>query len=680
MQLESNTKKNLFSTWYSYFSWAGPYTLLLQFSVAALFLMSISRILLVWWQYQRVSSGGIFPAIFFHGMRADVIQVGLFLLVPVLLAPLFMHNKMWSLWKKMTFFWTLLAFIIITLLEVSTPTFITQFDSRPNRLFIEYLMFPKEVFGMLWNGFRLVLLGGILAIILLAWLYRSMSQPWLNSQPRWNWKLTLLTWPLILLLVVACIRSTTQHRPANPAMFSLTSDAMVNSLTINSTWSVVHAIYGLKHEDKSGDEYGALSKKDILTILRASPWLADKKFNNENFPTVHFQQSTAPREKPLNIVILLQESLGATFVESLGGVAVTPNLERLKTEGWWFERLFATGTRSVRGIEAVVSGFPPTPARSVVKLSLSQNRFYTIADQLARLGYQTEFVYGGEAHFDNMRSFFSGNGFNNIVDAPSFEKPEFVGSWGVSDEDLFNKADQRLQTMHAQGKPFFSLIFSSSNHAPFEFPEGKIALHEQPAATVNNAVKYADYALGKFIDIAKTRSYWKDTLFLIVADHDNRVYGDDLVPVNKFHIPGLILGGNISARTIKGITSQIDLAPTLLSLAGISGDTALFGRDISIVPDDFEGRAMMQFDNYYAWLEDKQVTVLRPGQPALKGNYDFVTRKIIYSEEAPSVEDNNKALANVLLPSILYRERSYYVPQEYVPQEQKRHPPHGRAP
>ena len=184
---------------------------------------------------------------------------------------------------------------------------------------------------------------------------------------------------------------------------------------------------------------------------------------------------------------------------------------------------------------------------------------------LARSGYRSEFVYGGESHFDNMRGFFTGNGFQKVVDRRDM-KPVFEGSWGASDEDLFDKSLERLKTLHAANKPFFTLIFSSSNHEPFEFPDGKIALHEQPKQTVNNAVKYADFALGKFIRAAKQQDYWRDTVFLIVADHDNRVYGDSLVPVHKFHIPGLILGADIEPKRIKPFASQIDLGPTLLSL------------------------------------------------------------------------------------------------------------------
>ena len=162
------------------------------------------------------------------------------------------------------------------------------------------------------------------------------------------------------------------------------------------------------------------------------------------------------RKKPLNLVIILEESLGATFVESLGGVPVTPNLEKLKHEGWWFEQLYATGTRSIRGIEAVTTGFLPTPAQAVVKLSLAQRNFATLASILGQHGYESEFIYGGEAHFDNMRGFFTGNGFSLITDQKDFKSPKFAASWGVSDEDLFDKTHERLNAKHSEDQPSFT--------------------------------------------------------------------------------------------------------------------------------------------------------------------------------------------------------------------------------
>jgi len=470
----------------------------------------------------------------------------------------------------------------------------------------------------------------------------------------------LALWPLLVLLVAFQIRSTLAHRPANPALFALTGDAMVNSLIINSPWSVLDAWSAMSHEANSSEIYGKYPREKVFEVVKSAPWLRDAQFTSADFPTLHKQVAAIQRERPLNLVIVLEESLGATFVESLGGLPVTPELEKLKKEGWWFEQLYATGTRSVRGIEAVVAGYPPTPARSVVKLSLSQQNFYTLAAGLGKQGYHTEFVYGGEAHFDNMRSFFTGNGFQKVVDRRDMN-PVFEGSWGASDEDLFDKSLERLKTLHASGKPFFSLIFSSSNHEPFQFPDGRIKLHDAEKQTVNNAVKYADYALGRFIAEAKKQDYWKDTVFLIVADHDNRVYGDSLVPVKKFHIPGLILGADVQPKRITTIASQVDLAPTLLSLLGVSSEHPMIGRDL-VRDSDTPGRALIQFDNYFAWLEGSSATILRPGQAPLAGQYDAATG-VLTTGGVPEAQLVDKAMSHVVLPSLLYREQRYKLPQ-----------------
>jgi phosphoglycerol transferase MdoB-like AlkP superfamily enzyme len=293
----------------------------------------------------------------------------------------------------------------------------------------------------------------------------------------------------------------------------------------------------------------------------------------------------------------------------------------------------------------------------VVKLTLAQQGFYTLAAGLKEQGYNTEFVYGGEAHFDNMRSFFTGNGFQNIVDRAQM-KPKFEGSWGASDEDLFDKSLERLKLLHAQDKPFFSLIFSSSNHEPFEFPDGKIDLHDTAKQTVNNAVKYADFALGKFIAAAKKEAYWKDTVFLIIADHDTRVYGNSLVPIKKFHIPGLILGADIEPKRVRTIASQIDIAPTLLSLMGVSSEHPMIGRDLAR-ESEAPGRALIQFQNNFAYLEDGSATVLTPGHAPLLGHYNPASGELAIGADKPSAAQVDKALAHVMLPSLLYRQQQY---------------------
>jgi phosphoglycerol transferase MdoB-like AlkP superfamily enzyme len=576
----------------------------------------------------------------------------------LLLAPLLAISRFFKAWQKFTYVWVIVAIVFLIFLEAATPGFIAEYDVRPNRLFVEYLKYPHEVIPMLWRGFRVHVFAGFGFTLLAVWLMRRFMQPWLQGKSTWSNKQIWLAWPLIFLLTAFAIRSSLGHRPANPAIFAITADSMVNSLVISSGYSVIYAIYDLQHESKSSQIYGKMERADIFKLTNAQ---------DTAIPTLKTLIPSAKRDKPLNLVIILQESLGAGFVESLGGKPVTPNLEKLKEEGIWFEQLYATGTRSVRGIEAVTAGFQPTPSESTVKLSLSQKNFFTLATLLSKQGYNSEFIYGGESHFDNMRSFFLGNGFNQITDQKDYKNPIFVGSWGASDEDLLNKTHEQLMKHHASGKPFFTLAFSSSNHAPFEFPDGRIELYEQPKATDNNAVKYADYAIGEFFKKAKASPYWKDTVFLIVADHDIRVRGDSLVPIKHFHIPGLILGADIQPKKLTTIASQIDLPVTLLSLMGVKGQHPMTGRDISSEPSDQLGRAMMQYNANFAWMEQtkesNQVVVLREGKDPAHAVYDPQNKQL---KEAPAPSNakalEDRALANSLLPALLYSEQRYHLP------------------
>ncbi len=645
----------------------GHYAPLVGLFLIGLPILFLSRIGLMLWQSNRVAATGMWANMLVQGVRADIILLGLIVILPLLIAPLFMVFNAWSQWKYFIFVWVILAITLIVFMEAATPGFITEYDTRPNRLFVEYLKYPSEVIPMLWGGFRIHVFVGLGALALTLWVMAKFMRPWLdqvNQLPSlWFW----LAWPFVVLAVVFAVRSTTGHRPANPALFALTNDSMVNTLVLSSTYSVFYAIYDLKHESNSSEIYGKMTPEAIMLQLQATrKILQDKRplLGSSEIPTLIEQIATRKRERSLNLVIILEESMGATFVESLGGVPVTPELEKLKSQGWWFEQLYATGTRSVRGIEAVVSGYAPTPAQAVVKLSLAQKNFFTLASLLDQRGYSTEFIYGGESHFDNMRGFFMGNGFKSVIDEHDFISPEFKASWGVSDEDLLNRTHEQLSAHHASGKPFFTLVLSSSNHSPFEFPDGRITLYDKEKATENNAVKYADYAVGQFFEKARASKYWKDTIFLIVADHDIRVRGGSLVPIKNFHIPGLILGADIGQRSIKTVASQIDLPTTLLSLMGINAKHPMIGRDLSAEPEGLPGRAMMQFEQHYAWMEGNQVVVLRPDKAPAHGIYDMKRKELAVAEPPNDAkEQEQRALAHVMLPAWLYREQHYHLPE-----------------
>jgi phosphoglycerol transferase MdoB-like AlkP superfamily enzyme len=578
-------------------------------AIAGLLALTLARVGLASWQAGRVGAVHGWAAVFVGGLRVDIATLSMLLVLPLLawllLPPL-------RIVRGTVHAWLVLVAMLLVFMEVATPPFMTEYGLRPNRLFLEYLVYPMEVGATLVRGHLASTVAGILALLVtgcLAW--RWLRAP-LRTQARLAWPVRLATAVAMLLLAAMGARSTLGHRALNPAMVAFSSDPTVNELPLNSTYSVLYAAKEWLTESDGAEMYGKMPWPQVLQEVRAQTGLPASAFTDPRIPTLA-ARTPAWRGQPRNLVIILEESLGAQFVGSLGGLPLTPNIDALGKEGWKFEHLYATGTRSVRGIEAVLTGFTPTPAEAVVKQPLSQGDFFTIARVLSRRGYDATFYYGGESHFDNMRGFFLDNGFTRIIEQKDFKDPAFVGSWGVSDEDLVRRADREFRALHEAGKPFFGLVFSSSNHDPFEYPDGRIQPYDQPRQTRNNAAKYADYAIGEFFRLAKASPYWRDTVFLVVADHDSRVFGKNLVPIANFHIPAIVLGAGVVPRSDRRIVSQVDLPPTLLSLLGIGDPTPMVGRDLTDLSALVPGRAMMQYDRNFAWMQGDKVAILTPG-------------------------------------------------------------------
>ncbi len=627
-----------------------------------LVLLGTSRLALMAWLHTSLGSSADAARILVGGLRVDIATLSgllgsaaaLWLLLPRRLAVTRAVRVLFTLWLTVVLS-TLLA------LELATPPFIAEYGLRPNRLFVEYLVYPREVAATVLHGHTLaaalvVVLVGTAAALL--W-WRTVRQLRVASAIPARWPACALAAVAVLLLSALAARGTLGHRPMNPAMLAFSSNPTVNVLPLNSTYSVFFAARELLREEPGAELYGEMPEAEIIAEVRAGMALPGSAFVDPALPTLALRPP-AHRGPPRNLVIVLEESLGAQFIGSLGGLPLSPRFDALSREGWAFERLYATGTRSVRGIEAVVTGFTPTPAQAVVKQPLAQQDFFTLAELLRRHGYDTTFYYGGESHFDNMRGFFLGNGFTRTIEQKDYDKPVFTGSWGVSDEDLFARAHSEFDRLHAAGRPFFGLVFSSSNHDPFEFPDGRIALHETPRQTRDNAAKYADYALGTFFDAARRSAYWNDTVFLVVADHDSRVSGHELVPIGNFHIPGLILGPGIAPRRDPRIVSQIDLGPTLLSLIGIADPTPMTGQDLTDPARLQPGRAMMQYDGNYAWMQGDAVAILQPGRPPAQFRYLPAQDELV--ETAPDPALARRALAEALWASHAYRQHLYRLP------------------
>ncbi len=620
----------------------------LIFVVAAFALLTLSRLAFAAWQWTRVRNAGGLAPLLLGGLRIDAHQIGVLAALPATLSPFLGHLPFFATAAGI---WYLVSFVLLAFLEVATPPFILEYDTRPNRLFVEYLKHPREVSGMLWRGYKMALIGGFAALGVIGWIgWQLFGHATPDAVLTW-WQMPLASLAIAAIAFLS-IRGTLGHRPINPSSVAYSSDGMLNTLALNSLYNVFYAIYSMKNEKSASALYGDMPSEQMHAIVLEKAGLPNPPAD-PTYPSLHRQVATQKPARPLNIVVILEESLGAQYSADLGGENFTPELDALAKEAWTFTRAYATGTRSVRGLEAVVTGFLPTPAQAVLKLPRSQRGFFSMADLLGRHGYHSRFIYGGESHFDNMKGFFLGNGFNEIVDRADFVDTAFVGTWGASDEDMFNQLDRLLRA--DADKPTYTLAFSVSNHSPWEYPAGRIQTEGNPA-TVENTVRYADWALGRFFERAKQAPYWENTVFLIVADHDSRVFGASLVPVRHFHIPAVIVGASVPTRRDDRLISQIDLAPTLLSLIGVDTEHPMLGHDLT---RSTPGRAIMQYDNTYGYLRENKLLVLAPGKTPLQ--YDYTAPE----DYAPTEVDPDlakEALAHALWPSWAYREERYCLP------------------
>lgn len=627
-----------------------------SFFLIGLSITTISRILLFFVFKDRVVENQNYGQLFLIGLRFDLILMSYIAFLPAVLVSL-LPDSVLKFFKKFFNFYFIFFLFLFLLMELSTLDFINQYDTRPNRLFLDYLIYPKEVVGTLLKSYLpSLIITTILLGIALFFAFKHGKKIFYPFDSAY--KMKLLLFPIVAFFLFFGARgSLTSKRPINASNAIFCSDQMTNSLGLNSLYTVAFAAYSIKNE---GDvkKYGKMDELEAYT--RVKKYMDVTEFIPGEVPFLHLQKPDAPQPK-YNVVIFLQESLGAEYVGCLNGLPLTPELDKLSKEGLLFTNLYCTGTRSVRGIEQVTAGFLPNPSESIVKLGGSQQGFFTLADAFGRQNYDTSFIYGGMANFDNMASFFNGNGFKNIIDETDFDKDgkkyAMKGTWGYCDEDLAVKANEYYKNLG--NKPFFSLMFSTSNHEPFEFPDGRIDLYEQPKNTVNNAMKYADFSIGKFFELAKKEVYFKNTIFVVIADHNTRTYGKNLVPVNKFHIPALIIAPNVEkGSTYDNLASQMDIPSTVLALSGITTKTPMPGRNLLKLPKGTKGRTIMLFHETYAFRVEDDIVILNPNAKPLQFKVKSDTELIPVALNEELAKD---ALAHIVASSNLYKKRVYKI-------------------
>ena len=479
--------------------------------------------------------------------------------------------------------------------------FFEEFKSRFNTVAVDYLLYPKEVFVNIWESYPV---GWILVICLLlsiGWLWWAghlFSRMWEHPSPprsRWLWlgaaaATVLVVMPTLDLKGSQVSRDRTLNEVANNGALSFIAAAWTHDLDYSAYYRTLPASEAYQRARRLLVEPGTRFTEEGESIRRQVSG-----------------DSARPR---LNVVVFLEESLGSEFWGCLGRPkTLTPEMDKLANqEGMLFTNIYACGNRTVRGMEGVLSSFPPLPGDSIVKRDQSDN-VETIARVLKRDGYATVFLYGGRGLFDGMRSFAVRNGYDRFVEEKQFAHPTFTTIWGVCDEDLFARSIEEFRDLAKTNQPFFATILSVSNHKPYAYPKGRI--EDRPKPRREDAVKYSDYALGRFFDAAKKEAFWTNTIFVVIADHGARVYGKQSIPIHSYEIPLVIAGPAVVHGPVRvsQLGSSLDVAPTILGLLGRPYETMFFGRDLlKSRPED--GRAFLNHNRDIGMLMHERLVVL----------------------------------------------------------------------
>lgn len=570
----------------------------------------------------------------------NVLQTGL--RFDLLIALIGIQGQLWHFtwtrnrWLKsrpsrwfMEFCWLFVA-TVVPLFAIVESLFFTEFDGRLNYIAFEYLVYPTEVCCNIWQSFPVIELTTFVALFGggLWWFMRKRFDRMLEDQMPLRSRVGMFAgvWTLIggLWLTLGM------------GSMNVTTNRTANECAGNGVYSFLYHAWSC-HFDY--EQFYLTIKPEIAAaeVRQRVITAADERHEASQNPFDRTVRQAEPR-RDWNVVIVLEESLGSDFIGVLGDDrGLTPCLDKLSKQGLLFDNFFATGNRTARALEAVTTSLPPIPTESILKRDHSKHVF-TLADVLAERGYNRLFISAGRGIFDGLKSFMTSNGFNRFVEQKDFVNPAFVNAWGVSDEDLFNRALTELDALHDEGKPFLACLLTVSNHRPFTYPDGRI---DRPSAqqTRDNAVKYADWSIGQFFDKVGDHAWKKNTLFVVMGDHGARVYGSQLFPMKSYRVPvWMIRPDEVGHGTrCSTLACTLDIAPTVMGLLGGDYRSIFFGRDALNLPPE-QGYALMQHNHDVALLTaDNRLVVLDARRQAWVYTFDPKTFTL-KPESLPSKE------------------------------------------
>lgn len=496
---------------------------------------------------------------------------------------------------------------VLGFVAVAEFLFWDEFQARFNFIAVDYLVYRREVADNIQESYPLAtLLGGVLVVTVLVerWLWPRLARS-LRSAPSAPWRHRLAMLGLLLVPAVLAYAGLDQElREFSPNAYAveLAADGPYQFIAaFRNNELDYQRFYATLPDDRASMLLKHEVAEPVATHVKNAPYDIRRFIDNPG-------QSTGK-----NVLLVMVESLSAEYLGSFGSTAgLTPFLDELAGRSLLFTEFFATGNRTVRGLEAVTLSMPPTPGQAIVKRLGRERGLWSLGQVLRAQGYETRFLYGGRGYFDNMSAFFAGNGYE-VTDETGFpaEHLGFKNAWGVADEYLYDVALDAADRAHAAGRSFFFHLMTTSNHRPYTYPEGRIDI--APGTGRAGAVKYTDWALRHLVEQARTKPWFKDTLVVVVADHCAGSAGKVALPLGGYRIPLLIHGADLQPARIATLSSQIDLAPTLLAMLNLDYPSAFFGHDIFTAPPE-QQRALIGTYQALGLYQPGRLSILRPNR------------------------------------------------------------------
>ncbi len=549
--------------------------------------------------------------------------------------------------RNSLYFTTLFLYVLLIIFNaVSEYFFYNEFGVRYNFIAVDYLIYTTEVIGNIMESYPIIpLFTAIFVVTGLAtwWIYKKTKDSLLQL-PNLAQKFTLLGVFAVLLGISLSFAEKINLKKGNIFQQEIAANGMVKFYEAFSNNTLDFFTFYPTVDQKTAEKNTLLP---LGTTTLSRPITSDKP------------------ELQKNVVLISIESLSAAYMKAYGyEESVTPFLDQLAQKSLFFTNLYATGNRTVRGLEALTLCIPPTAGESVIKREKENKNKFTTGSVFKSKGYSVKYLYGGYSYFDNMKDFYAGNGYE-IVDRDNFTPEEitFANVWGVCDEDMAKKAISEMNKDYKAGKTFFHHWMTVSNHRPFTYPEGKIDIPADSKSR-KGGVKYTDYSIMKFFEMAQKQPWFKNTVFVIVADHCSSSAGKTELPMDKYRIPAMIYSPEfVAPQKFSQVTSQIDVMPTVLGLLNFKYQSKFLGQDV--FSKNFVPRAYIATYQDLGFVKDNYLTVISPTknikqyQLVQKPNTNTTTEFNIYYTENLLQDNPRKDLVDQTIST--YQSTSFWL-------------------